>query len=222
MTQTTYLRACVVAMLCTLFVGCASVQPMPYSELSSSNYLHRNMQSDADHVPFRYTIARNWSAYSKLILDPVVIYRGADQQFGDMSDADKAALATYMQSTFSSKLASRFTLAHQAEPGALRMTLTLTGATTTTPVLGAATHFDIGGNLYNAVQAMRGQKALFGGSVTYAVEIHDAATNELLYADVTQQYPNAMNMGAAFGALSAARTGIDKGADALVVVLGGS
>jgi hypothetical protein len=195
--------------------GCASVEPVKYSGIDSSNYLHSNTGADADRVPYRYVVQNNWAPYRKIIIDPVVIYHGADNQFGDMSEADKTELATYMQTTFAKKLSPRFALATQPAPDTLHMTLTITGAKGTTPFLGQFTHFDIGGNVYNAVQAARGGKAMFGGSVTYAVEIRNAA-NELLYADVTEQYPNAMNLGAAFGSLSAAKTGIDKGADALV------
>jgi hypothetical protein len=57
------------------------------------------------------------------------------------------------------------------------------------------------------------------GSVSYSVEIYDAASNLLLKAFVTKQYPNAMNIVATFGSLHAAKTGIEKGADALVASL---
>jgi hypothetical protein len=46
--------------------------------------------------------------------------------------------------------------------------------------------------------------------------VYDSASGRLLRAYVTKQYPNAMNLPAAFGSLSAARTGMDKGAEALV------
>jgi hypothetical protein len=57
------------------------------------------------------------------------------------------------------------------------------------------------------------------GSVNYAVEIYDAASNCLLSAYVTKQYPNAMNAGATFSALKGSKVGIDKGADALLAEL---
>jgi len=55
--------------------------------------------------------------------------------------------------------------------------------------------------------------------VSYAVEVYDATTNRLLHAYVEKQYPNAMNVGATLGSLSAAKTGIRKGADELVAKL---
>jgi Protein of unknown function (DUF3313) len=52
--------------------------------------------------------------------------------------------------------------------------------------------------------------------VTYSVEVFDGTSGRLLKAYVSKQYPNAMNLPAAFGSLGAAKTGLDKGADALV------
>lgn len=53
----------------------------------------------------------------------------------------------------------------------------------------------------------------------YAVEIYDASNNRLLNAYVTKQYPSPWNLGASIGSLSAAKTGVEKGADALVAQL---
>ncbi|MFP4905919.1 DUF3313 domain-containing protein, partial [Paraburkholderia sp. BR14261] len=137
-------------------------------------------------------------------------------QFVDLSDSDMDVHAAYMHKTFADTLSKRFDLATQPSPATLRVKLTLTGAEKTTALIGQAMHFDIAGNLYNGVQAIRGGKGAFSGSVSYAVEVYDSASGRLLRAYVTKQYPNAMNLPAAFGSLSAAETGIDKGADALV------
>ena len=48
---------------------------------------------------------------------------------------------------------------------------------------------------------------------------YDAPTNRLLNAYVEKQYPSAMNVKATVGSLSASKTGIQKGADALVAKL---
>ncbi|WP_321946443.1 DUF3313 domain-containing protein [Paraburkholderia sp. J10-1] len=204
---------------CVVFLtlsACAGVQPVAYGSLASSSQLKENRDSDAAQTPFRYAAPVLWSRYSQVIVDPVVVYQGGDNQFGDLSDSDKDVLAAYMHKTFADTLSRRFDLANEPSPATLRVKLTLTGAEKTTAVIGQAMHFDIAGNLYNGVQAIRGGKGAFSGSVSYAVEVYDSASGRLLRAYVTKQYPNAMNLAAAFGTLSAARTGIDKGADALV------
>lgn len=203
------------AALCMALAGCAGVQPARYSGIESSPYLRSDPQDKTGRVPYRYALPTDWHKYKRVIIEPVVVYRGSDNQFGDMSEQDKTTLASYMQTTFAKKLGKRFELANEPAPDALRLKLTLTGAVTTTAFAGTFAHLDLAGNLYNSVQAIRGREGAFTGAVIYAVEIRDASTNRLIQAYVTKQYPNAMNIGASFGALSAAKTGIDKGADAL-------
>ena len=201
--------------LCVALTGCSTPEPTAYTDLASSRYLTPNAQDDSGHVPYRYAAATNWQSYDKLIIDPVVIYRGQDQQFGDISEMDRAELAGYMHTAFADKLRHRFMLVNEPAPRTLRLRLTLTGAATNTAILAPLTRFDLSGGLYNGVQSVRGGEGLMTGSVLYAVEIYDAETTRLLAAYVTKQYPNAYNVGATMGSLAAAKTGIDKGADAL-------
>ena len=199
--------------------GCGTADPVAYSGIASSGRLAPNPQDETGRVPFRYAIPVDWRSYNRIIIDPVMIYRGGDAQFGDMSEEDKAELAHAMEVAFVEKLKTRFTLAGDPAPGTLRLRLTLTGASTSTPVLSTLTRVDIGGGLYNGVQAVRGGEGMFTGSVIYAAEIYDAPSNRLLDAFITKQYPGSMNIGATFGTLDAAKTGIEKGAEALVAQL---
>jgi uncharacterized lipoprotein YmbA len=203
--------------------GCSGTEPLRYTDLAAAPYLQPNTGEDSARTPYRTAQRVDWRGYDKAILDPVVIYRGEDQQFGDMNDADRAELAGYLLQRFHHALAKRFTMIAgsgsaaraSADPGTLRMRITLTGAETNTPVIAPLSRFDIGGALYNGVQAARGGEGVLTGSVSYAVEIFDAPTGRLLDAFVTKQYPGAYNIGATMGALAASKVGIDKGAEAL-------
>lgn len=199
--------------------ACAGVQPLPYAGISSSPQLQRNRDDDAGKVPYKYAAPAAWSRYTRVLVDPVVVYQGNDNQFGDMKAQDRTELADYMWNKFSAKLAARFQTVQQSGPNTLRIKLTLTGAEKTKALVGQFMHFDLAGNLYNGVQSVRGGQGAFSGSVSYAVEVYDSSNGQLLKAYVSKQYPNAMNLVAAFGSLSAAKTGIDKGADALVAQL---
>lgn len=199
--------------------GCAGTQPVPYSNLQASSRLQPNTGDDAYRIPYRYTSNTDWHKYNQAIIDPVVIYRGADNQFGDMDAEDQQELATYMQQQFSERLKERFSVVNTPAAGTIRIRLTLTGAETTTPVVGTFTKFDLAGGPYNIVQAVRGREGMMNGSVSYATEIYDAQTNELLAAWVEKQYPNAMNVSASIGSLSAAKVGVEKGADDLLTRL---
>jgi hypothetical protein len=209
-------KIAVASLVVAVIAGCASVKPSPYAGLSSSGKMTQNSDASARHIPYKYKAPVNWKHYTQVVVAPVVIYTGADAQFGNLSDDDKNTVANYMAKSFKQRLETRFTLAKEPAPGTLRIQLTLTGVQKTTAFLGQVSHIDIGGNLYNGVQAMTGGRSAFGGSVSYAVEVYDSQSGALLEAYVANEYPNAMNFPAAFGALGAAKAGIDKGAKALV------
>ncbi|KJC40508.1 hypothetical protein UP09_23130 [Bradyrhizobium sp. LTSP885] len=203
-------------LLCSIAAGCASVAPVPYSDVASSSYMAPDTSDTTGRVPYRYATEVDWRSYNKAILDPVAIYHGRDHQFGDMSDSDKAELAAHMQTSFMTRLASRFAMVNRRGPNTLRVRLTLTGAVANTPVLGTLSRFDMAGAVYNGVQAARGGEGMMTGSVIYAVEIFDASTARLLSAYVTKQYPDAYDIKSSIGPLAASFAGIDKGAESLV------
>lgn len=199
--------------------GCADTQPARYADIDSAPQLQPNTGDKADRIPFRYAAPVDWNKYTHVIIDPVTLYQGSDNQFGEMDQADRQTLAKYMQDRFSESLRSRFTETQTPTPATIRIKLTLTGAETTTQVVGTVTKFDLAGGPYNIVQALRGKEGMLSGSVNYTVEIYDAVSNRLLNAYIAKQYPNAMNVGATIGSLSAAEVGIDKGADELADML---
>lgn len=198
-----------------LLTGCASTQPVPYTGVTSSSQMKPDTQDESGHIAFSYNTPVDWNKYSRAIVDPVVIYQGSDAQFDDVSPEQKQQLAAHMQQVFGKSVAERFPLTNAITLGTLRIRLTLTGAETSTPFVGTFTRFDLMGGPYNIVQSIRGKQGSFTGSVSYAVEIYDAPTNQLLKSYISRQYPNSLNIGATFGALSAAETGLEKGADQL-------
>ncbi|QCJ00962.1 DUF3313 domain-containing protein [Agrobacterium larrymoorei] len=212
-------KATVCIVFASTLASCTTPAPTAYAGLASAGYLRANPSDRSGRTPYRYDNGAKWGQYDKVMVDAVTVYRGPDHQFGKLSEEDKLALASYMQSQFTQKLQARFSLVSSAGLGTLRVHLTLTGAKTTTPVLGPLSHLDVGGGVYNAVQAARDKEGSMTGSVTYAVEVYDAATGSLLSAYVSKQYPNAMNVGASFGAFKASQVAIDKGADALLAKL---
>lgn len=196
--------------------GCAGTQPLRYADLPSSPQLQPN---GSDNTPYMFSTHTDWRDYSAIIIDPVNIYAGADNQFGDLSEADKRELVQEMNKEFGKSVSAKFRLTNQVRPGTLRLKLTLTGAKNNTAVVSTFTRFDLVGLPYNAVQGIRGKEGMFMGSVSYSVEVFDASSNRLLKAYVTKQFPNAMNVSATVGSLSAAKTGIEKGAQELLTQL---
>ncbi len=69
------------------------------------------------------------------------------------------------------------------------------------------------------MQAARDKEGMLSGSVSFAVEVYDSATNALLGAYVAKQYPNAWNLTAGMGAMAASEVGVQKGAEQLLSYL---
>ena len=196
--------------------SCTGPQPAPYHDLAAAPYLKPNPDDGSGKIPFLYSENVDWSKYQNVLIKPVVIYDGSDHQFGKMPMQDRMALAQYMQNSFAKSLSKHFALVELPSPDTLELTLVLTGASTTTPVLSTVSRIDLGpGTLINGVQAIRGQDGLLTGWVMYAAEIRDSGSGKLLEAFEAKQYPNAFNIPATFGSLAAARTGIDNGAETL-------
>jgi hypothetical protein len=199
--------------------GCATTQPVAYQALASASGLAPNPEKDG-HVPFRYSADdSDWSKFTGVILDPVSVYSGPDQQFGNTSETDKRGLADYMQAQFAQALKTSYALVTAPGPNILRIHVTLTGVEATTRGLSPVTKIVPVGLIINAVQTARDKQGAFTGSVSYAVEIEDSASHRLLRAYVSKQYPAAENIAASFGKLDAAETGIRKGAQALLTQL---
>ncbi|QXZ81373.1 MULTISPECIES: DUF3313 domain-containing protein [Rhizobium] len=208
-----------IAFACAVTAGCTTTGPVVYDGLASASVLKPNPNDQNGREPFVFRGDISFRQYTRMIVDPVTVYAGADAQFGKVSAEDKQALARYMQSEFTDKLKTRFSIVTAPQPNTLRLHLTLTGAKANTPVLGTLSHFDVAGGVYNGVQAVRGGEGSMTGSVNYAVEVYDATTSRLLLAYVSKQFPGAMNIGASMGSMQASMVGVEKGADALLAKL---
>jgi hypothetical protein len=219
LTSPTLHRSAAGLALCIALAGCSTTQPLPYSGVASSSKMRISERDATGRIPYEYKTATDWEKYAAFIVEPVVVYRGSDNQFEEISDENKAHLARYMQSRFSEKLSTRLRKSKVPGDDTLRIRLTLTGAKANTAVLSTFTRFDLLGGPYNAVQAVRGKEGAMTGSVSFAVEIYDSASNELLGAYVAKQYPNAWNLKAGIGAMSASEVGIDNGAEQLMAYL---
>lgn len=200
--------------------GCATTKPVDYRNLDSAAQLAPNPQDKNGHMPFYYSAAdAQLGTYTRIMLDPVAVYSGADEQFGKLSDTDRQKLAVYMQAQFDHALGQKYTLTSVPGPQTLRIHLTLTGASTTVPVLSTVKQVMPVGAVLGTVKSVADKPSRLLGSVTYAVEIYDSQSHRLLRAFVAKQYPAAENIPASLGSLSAAETGIKKGAEAFVAQL---
>lgn len=197
--------------------GCASTDPIAYQGIASSKQLSFNTQNKDGRIPLIYSHGTaDFRAYSAIIVEPVEIYRNRDHQFGSIAEKDKLELASYMQRSFESRLRRKYALTKFPGPGTLRLKLELTGAKANAVVISTVAKLMPVGLAVNGFQAARGKEGTLSGSINYSVEVYDSATNDLLLAYVSKQYPSALDLSASLGPLGASKVGIDKGAEALL------
>ena len=194
--------------------ACASTTPVAYQGLSSARALTPTKESK-NTFQYKNTDVQS-EPYANLILDPVTVYTGEDSQFGSVSRDNRARIAEYMQRQFTTDFGKKVHIVETAiEPGTVRLHLTLTGMETSTPVVSALSHILPVGVVVNAGLGAAGHSGTFLGSVSYAAELYDAATGELIYASVSRRTPFAMDVTASFGRLDAAKKGVRIGAKQL-------
>jgi hypothetical protein len=161
-------------------------------------------------MPASSMIARgeNWSyfkpdlsltKYRSIILDPTVVYSGADAQFEDIEPADRQAFANILTDEINTELAKSFPLVQKPAPDVARLKVTLLGAQPTKVGVTTATQVLPIGIALNAVKSISGKSGRNAGSVLYAVELLDSSSGELLAAAVRRETPDALDLPASLG-----------------------
>jgi hypothetical protein len=192
-----------------LIAGC-STQPKSgkYSGVPESELLRPDPRFPHSLVYIKE--GANFAQYSRLIIDPVQIYRGADASWhkGKVNEQMKQDLARFAQTEFARVLGPKYPVVDQPGPGVLRVRATLADVELTTPALAVMSHFSPGGMGMNLLGTGAGMQGSFIGSVTMSVELRDAQTDTVMASGLTKQTPLAMDVTKTFGNLSAARSGI--------------
>lgn len=148
----------------------------------------------------------NMAQYTKFIVDPVQIYRGADADYGGATEQQIQQMAAFMRSEVVRTLGTRVT--NTPGPGVARIKLTLAGLEGNVPVAATASRILPVGLVANVVQSARDEPGSFTGSVTYVAEVLDAQTNQRLIAGAQKRSPDAMDIGATFSSEDAQKAAI--------------
>ena len=140
-----------------------------------------------------------FTKYRTVIVEPTAVYTGADAQFGDISKAERSKYAAMITDELRSELAKSFPSPATPQADTLRLKVTLLGAEKTKGGVATATRVTPVGFGLSAVKSAMGKGGSFTGSVLFAVEIHDARTNELLLAAVRRRHPDPLDVPATLG-----------------------
>jgi hypothetical protein len=136
----------------------------------------------------------NLTRYRSVLIQPTVVYTGADAQFENIAAADRRKYADLLTQALRSELATFPGLAPRAGRDVLEIRLTLLGAEKTQGGVSTVTHVMPIGLVSNAVKSAAGKRGSMMGSVLLAIEVNDATTNELLFAAVRREAPDALDI----------------------------
>ena len=147
--------------------------------------------------------AENWTyvqprevftKYRSVIVDPAVVYQGPDAQFDGIDSADRYKAASVITEELRQELAKTFPSPAKPQADTLRIKVTILGATKTKGGIATATRVTPVGFGLSALKSALGKPGTFTGSVLFAVELHDARTNELLLAAVRRRTPDPLDV----------------------------
>lgn len=132
--------------------------------------------------------------YTRFYIPQVKVYEGADADYGQATEQDKRAAATFMQQEFRRVLGERYAIADQPGPNTARLELTLAGLSDNVPVASSVASVAPVGLVRNIVTGS--QSPIFSGSVTYKGEVYDSQTGKLVAAFVSTKTPAPLDLGA--------------------------
>lgn len=156
------------------------------------------------------------SSYTAIYVEPASVDDEAGTVYKNVSEADKKDVAAFLTAEFTRVIGERHALASAPGPGVMLMKITLTGAEGSRSVASTALRLTPFGAAMSVVKSAAKMPATFTGSVTFAAELRDGGTGELMGAFSTHQSPPAINLTSGLGKLTAARLGCTQAAEAFV------
>jgi len=135
-----------------------------------------------------------FTKYRTIIVEPTAVYQGPDAQFDGIDSADRYKAASVITNELRQELAKTFPSPATAQADSLRMKVTILGATKTKGGIATATRVTPVGFGLSALKSALGKPGTFTGSVLFAVELHDARTNQLLLAAVRRRTPDPLDV----------------------------
>jgi uncharacterized protein DUF3313 len=136
----------------------------------------------------------NLRQYTSVMLDPTVVYGGADAQFDDISPADRQKFAAIVTGELRTELTKASLLVERAGPDTARLRVTLLGVDGTKGGLATATRVTPIGFALSAVKSLAGKPGSLTGSMLFAVELTDARSGEREVAAVRRRTPDALDI----------------------------
>ena len=173
-----------IALTATLLGGCAgsyqarSVDLKPDTILVNPDIFEKGT---GDQVLFRYVNpAADFKSYSKVIIEPVLIYKQAELDAGQLENYQKLANNSFVY--LNQELASQLTVVTAPEPGTIRIQFAIVDAERSAPVRNLLSSLSPIGIGLNLVKYSVTGKQMGVGEITSEIRATDAVSGQLLGA----------------------------------------
>lgn len=176
-------------LLCALVGACASTAPAP--PVGYSGFLHDysilTPGEGADEPALRYVSPdANLGSYTKVMIDPVVVYFGVGSEMHDVPETDLETLANHLYSAMVMRLENDYPIVQRPGPDVLRVQVALTDAKGSDAVMNTISSVMPIRPISGLTELATGTQA-FVGSAGIEARIVDAKSDELLVAVVDRR-----------------------------------
>ena len=178
-----------VVLVSLLLLGGCATGPVG-SGIPSASKLETHPQDDRALLYINKDARR--SAYSKFIIEPVQVYEGADNGFGDIPMTDRRMVADFAHRELSRVLGEKYAIVDKPGPETMRIKLILVGVEKTNTVMRGLTYGNPMGLAMNLGKGALGKEGNFMGSVTLAGEFEDSQSGTVLAAFLGKIHPFAL------------------------------
>ena len=128
-----------------------------------------------------------WASYTKVLIEPVTVWRSADATPSKAETASRQQLANYLHATLAKQLEDGFTVVAKPGPGVLRIRVAITEARGATVALDTISTFLVYGRVASEVGHVLTGGYAFVGKAALEAEILDSTTGQRLAAAVDER-----------------------------------
>lgn len=136
---------------------------------------------DVGDLPFVYRNPKaNWTAYDKVLIEPIALWRSGKHSLDPIPEADLLHLVAHFERALRSRLGTGFQLVTEPSPGTLRLRLAITEARASDPVIDVLTATPEDDARGGDTGPLGAELAAFIDAAVIEGEIRDAVSGELL------------------------------------------